>query len=156
LALGMGAATLACLAFIYYVVFPALHWSENQQLAQLSTIPYWLNCLIVLRAAVSEELLFRGYAIERLQELTGNLFIRRSNQLDGFYAGSRRLLGLGPRAGGGCRRSYLHHILSMATQSMGVHAGALRRGWRHLLAGLSIAPFGAKDAARSARRRPVI
>jgi membrane protease YdiL (CAAX protease family) len=84
LALGMGAATLACLAFIYYVVFPALHWSENQQLAQLSTIPYWLNCLIVLRAAVSEELLFRGYAMERLQELTGNRFIAGAISLTVF------------------------------------------------------------------------
>ncbi|GGA32331.1 CPBP family intramembrane glutamic endopeptidase [Dyella nitratireducens] len=72
LAFGTGVLILACLGLIYYVVFPALHWSENQQLAKVSTIPYWLNCLIVIRAAVSEELLFRGYAVERLQELTGS------------------------------------------------------------------------------------
>ncbi|RUL75223.1 CPBP family intramembrane glutamic endopeptidase [Dyella choica] len=75
LACFVGVLILACLALIYYVVFPALHWSENQQLAQVATIPYWLQCLIVVRAAVSEELLFRGYATERLQELTGSRLI---------------------------------------------------------------------------------
>lgn len=70
-----GVLILACLALIYYVVFPALHWTENQQLTQLGKIPYWLQCLIVVRAAVSEELLFRGYAVERLQELTGSRIV---------------------------------------------------------------------------------
>ncbi|GLQ87775.1 hypothetical protein GCM10007898_13430 [Dyella flagellata] len=75
LAFFVGLLILACLGLIYYVVFPALNWSENQHLAQLATIPYWLNGLIVVRAAVSEELLFRGYAVERLQELTGSRFV---------------------------------------------------------------------------------
>lgn len=67
-----GVLILACLVLIYDVVFPALHWSEGQQLGQLGAIPYWLQCLIVVRAAVSEELLFRGYAVERLQALSGS------------------------------------------------------------------------------------
>jgi len=75
LAICTGVLILACLGLIYYVVFPALHWGENQPLAHIAAIPYWLNCLIVVRAAVSEELLFRGYAVERLQELTGSRFI---------------------------------------------------------------------------------
>lgn len=67
-----GIVILAGLAFVYYVVFPALHWTENTQVASLSALPYWLNVLIVVRAAVSEEILFRGYPMERLQELTGS------------------------------------------------------------------------------------
>lgn len=74
LALLTGVLIIACLALIYEVIFPALHWSESQPLAQVLKIPFWLNCLIVVRAAVSEELLFRGYAVERLQELTGSRF----------------------------------------------------------------------------------
>lgn len=67
-----GIVILAGLALVYYVVFPALHWTENTQVASLSALPYWLNVLIVVRAAVSEEILFRGYPMERLQELTGS------------------------------------------------------------------------------------
>lgn len=67
-----GILILVSLAVIYYVVFPALHWSESSQLASVSSLPYWLNILIVVRAAVSEEILFRGYPMERLEELTGS------------------------------------------------------------------------------------
>lgn len=67
-----GVLILATLAVIYLVVFPALHWSESGQISAVASLPYWLNCLIVARAAVSEEVLFRGYPIERLRELTGS------------------------------------------------------------------------------------
>ncbi|MBE1160697.1 CPBP family intramembrane glutamic endopeptidase [Dyella acidiphila] len=74
-AVATGLLILVCLGLIYYVLFPALHWSESQQFSQLATIPYALQCLIVVRAAVSEELLFRGYAVERLQELSGSRLV---------------------------------------------------------------------------------
>lgn len=67
-----GILILASLALISFVVFPALHWSENGQMASVLSLPYWLNVLIVVRAAVSEEILFRGYPLERLEELTGS------------------------------------------------------------------------------------
>lgn len=67
-----GMLILALLALILLVVFPALHWSESSQQASIVSLPYWLNVLIVLRAAVSEEILFRGYPMERLEELTGS------------------------------------------------------------------------------------
>lgn len=67
-----GILVLAVLAVMYDVVFPLLHWTEQQQLSQVGAMPYWLNVLIVVRAAVSEEILFRGYPIERLQQLTGS------------------------------------------------------------------------------------
>lgn len=67
-----GILILALLALIVLVIFPALHWSENTQFASILALPYWLNVLIVVRAAVSEEILFRGYPMERLEELTGS------------------------------------------------------------------------------------
>ena len=67
-----GILILALLALISLVVFPALHWSESSQEASILALPYWLNVLIVVRAAVSEEILFRGYPMERLEELTGS------------------------------------------------------------------------------------
>jgi membrane protease YdiL (CAAX protease family) len=67
-----GTLILALVAGIYFGVFPALHWNENRQVNSVMALPYWLNVLIVVRAAVSEEILFRGYPIERLQELTGS------------------------------------------------------------------------------------
>ena len=68
-----GLVILAGLVFIYYVVFPALHVSEDQQMSQLVATPYWWRFITVVRAAVAEEIFFRGYAIERLQELTGSV-----------------------------------------------------------------------------------
>ena len=62
-----GVLILALLALISLVVFPALHWSESSQEASILALPYWLNVLIVVRAAVSEEILFRGYPMERLR-----------------------------------------------------------------------------------------
>lgn len=35
----------------------------------------WITCLVVLRAGVVEEIGFRGYAIERLEALTGNRWL---------------------------------------------------------------------------------
>lgn len=72
IAIVAGIVVLASLALVSLVVFPALHWSEDQQMASVLALPYWLNVLIVVRAAVSEEILFRGYPLERLQELTGS------------------------------------------------------------------------------------
>jgi len=72
LAVAAGALILAVLATVYLVIFPALHWNEGAQFKTIATIPYWLQCLTVVRAAVSEEITFRGYGIERVQELTGS------------------------------------------------------------------------------------
>jgi membrane protease YdiL (CAAX protease family) len=34
--------------------------------------PYWYRVILVLRAAVVEEILFRGYIIEKVRQLTGS------------------------------------------------------------------------------------
>jgi membrane protease YdiL (CAAX protease family) len=71
-ALATGALMIAVLGLLYLVVFPALHWDETQQMQTLTAVPFWLRLVSVVRAAVSEEVLFRGYALERVQELTGS------------------------------------------------------------------------------------
>ncbi|WP_426702857.1 CPBP family glutamic-type intramembrane protease [Rhodanobacter sp. Col0626] len=72
LAIATGVLMVIVLGVIYLVVFPALHWDERQQLQTLTAVPFWLRLLSVVRAAVSEEVLFRGYALERTQELSGS------------------------------------------------------------------------------------
>jgi membrane protease YdiL (CAAX protease family) len=72
LAVATGALIVALMAAVYLVIFPALHWNEGGQLKSISAIPRWLQCIVVVRAAVSEEITFRGYGIERVQELTGS------------------------------------------------------------------------------------
>lgn len=41
----------------------------------LLSLPVWLRALLVLTAGIFEEVLFRGYAIERLLEMTGSKWI---------------------------------------------------------------------------------
>ena len=63
------------LGVIYYGLFPALNLNEDDQVNQLIATPFLWRFFSVIRAAVGEEVLFRGYAFERLQELTGSKFI---------------------------------------------------------------------------------
>jgi membrane protease YdiL (CAAX protease family) len=57
---------------IYLVVYPLLGQSANEPgLRAAEAMPAWLNALIVLRAAVFEEIVYRGFILERLAELTG-------------------------------------------------------------------------------------
>jgi uncharacterized protein len=74
-----GIVLLASLAGIYFVLFPALHFKEDPQVTQLISQmlvkPHWWRLTLILRGAIAEEILFRGYAIERLRELTGRFSI---------------------------------------------------------------------------------
>jgi membrane protease YdiL (CAAX protease family) len=63
---------IAGLAAIYFVLFPALHVNEDQQINQLVATPFWWRFISTIRAAVGEEVLFRGYAMERIEELIGS------------------------------------------------------------------------------------
>jgi len=65
-----GMLLLAGLTFIFFVVFPFLHLREAPEAAKLLTMPFWWRVLLVVRGVFAEELFYRGYAIERLQELT--------------------------------------------------------------------------------------
>jgi membrane protease YdiL (CAAX protease family) len=45
------------------------HYQNNQFAQQLTRLPIWILTLTCVRAGVGEELVYRGYAIERLQAL---------------------------------------------------------------------------------------
>lgn len=57
------------------VIVRVFHLDTAQILEQQRMIfsrPYWFRVLLVLRAAVVEEILFRGYMIEKVRQLTGS------------------------------------------------------------------------------------
>lgn len=61
------------MAFIYMVIYPALGLSASEPgMAAVAALPFWLRLLIVVRAAVFEEIYFRGFAIERLTDILGS------------------------------------------------------------------------------------
>jgi membrane protease YdiL (CAAX protease family) len=68
-----GVLMVAGIVFIYNVVFPLLHLRMNaKEVAMLMHTPIWYRVLLVTRAAVAEETLFRGYPLERLEEWSGS------------------------------------------------------------------------------------
>ena len=71
-AIGIGVITLVGIGALYYWVLPLLHLSETSQMNQLTQTPAWWRVISVIRAAVGEEILFRGYAISRLKRLTNS------------------------------------------------------------------------------------
>ena len=44
----------------------------TQKVSKLTSLPVWLLALILVRASICEEILFRGYSIERLTALSGS------------------------------------------------------------------------------------
>jgi membrane protease YdiL (CAAX protease family) len=70
---GVGGAfvMVAGMAVIYTVVFPALGLPTNEAtMSAIKSMPLWFRALLILRAAVFEEIYYRGFMIERLAELT--------------------------------------------------------------------------------------
>lgn len=71
-----GVAVLAVLGTMYFVVLPALHLGDSVAATAnggaLMATPFWWRLVSTVRAAISEEVLFRGYAMERIEELTGS------------------------------------------------------------------------------------
>jgi membrane protease YdiL (CAAX protease family) len=75
LAVGVGAGlfTLVSIGAAINILFPILHLKQNMEaLKQMTALPLWHRGLIVLRAGVCEEVLFRGYAMERIREISGS------------------------------------------------------------------------------------
>lgn len=76
LAIITGVLLVAGIIVIYSVVFPLLHLQMNAgEMKSLLETPFWYRFMLVTRAAVGEELLFRGYPIPRLSELIENRWI---------------------------------------------------------------------------------
>lgn len=74
-----GLLLIAGMVAIYSVVFPLLHLQINARVVgMLKHTPLGYRVLLVTRAAVAEETLFRGYPIERLQEWSGSRLLAGS------------------------------------------------------------------------------
>ena len=72
-AIPAGVALFMGVPFLYFTVFPLLHLHMNSgEMSKLLATPFWYRLMLVTRAAVCEEILFRGYPIPRLEELTGS------------------------------------------------------------------------------------
>jgi membrane protease YdiL (CAAX protease family) len=59
----------------FAVVIPLLHLSASAAVAQQQAIlktPFWYRILTLLRAAVVEEIIFRGYLIEKIRQVSGS------------------------------------------------------------------------------------
>lgn len=60
----------ASVVLSYSVIFPLLGLKMNQEaISQITRNPLWLQVLIFACAAVTEEIFYRGYPMERAQEL---------------------------------------------------------------------------------------
>lgn len=57
------------------VIRPALSGTNAEQLRQVVSAPFGLRAALVLTAGICEEILFRGYTLERLQLFTKNIWI---------------------------------------------------------------------------------
>lgn len=80
-----GLLITAVFIFCGLVVLPLLHLKGNAAAARpLMTAPLWFRFLLVLRAAVTEEILYRGYPIERIQALGGSRWLAAGVSVVGF------------------------------------------------------------------------
>jgi membrane protease YdiL (CAAX protease family) len=60
---------------------------------RLMATPFWYRFMLVSRAAMAEEILFRGYPIERLEELTGSRLVAAAISWAAFTIAHHRLWG---------------------------------------------------------------
>jgi membrane protease YdiL (CAAX protease family) len=70
-----GVLMVVGIALIAVLLLPALHLSVSKQMAGALQAPLWFRVCQVSRAAVVEEILFRGYGMERLAEVTSSRVI---------------------------------------------------------------------------------
>lgn len=64
----------AAMAVALAVIRPALSGTNAAQLHQVESAPFGLRLALVISAGICEEILFRGYALERLQLFTRNIW----------------------------------------------------------------------------------
>jgi membrane protease YdiL (CAAX protease family) len=70
-----GVAAVAALIAQFAIIIPMIHLTSDPATvvrAQIMQTPYWYRVLMVLRAAVVEEVLFRAYIMEKVRQLTGS------------------------------------------------------------------------------------
>ncbi|HWE53609.1 MAG TPA: CPBP family intramembrane glutamic endopeptidase [Bryobacteraceae bacterium] len=71
-----GAIVLTAIQIVQFaVIVPLFHLDTTAILARRDAImntPYWYRILLVLRAAFTEEVIYRGYLIEKVRQLSGS------------------------------------------------------------------------------------
>jgi uncharacterized protein len=105
--IGLAAAVLlfASVMVVYAVVFPLLGLSMNQHATEgITRNPLWFQIALALRGAVVEEILYRGYPIARITEVTGSKWLAAAISIVVFtavhlrYWGGAQLLIVAPAA----------------------------------------------------------
>lgn len=77
--------TVAGMALIYLAIFPILGLgSTEDQLRSVQQTPLWFQVALVSRAAIFEEIFYRGFMIERLREITGSKWLAAGLSLAAF------------------------------------------------------------------------
>jgi len=74
---------IALAVFLMWVFAPAAYWTMKHPnlggfetgLAKMATLPDWYLVLAVVLGVTAEEILYRGYAVERIAMLTGSYWI---------------------------------------------------------------------------------
>lgn len=75
-AVAAAVGAMASIMLSYSVIFPALGLKMNMAVVNsITSMPLWLMVGMMLRAGVVEEILYRGYAIERIEALTGSKWL---------------------------------------------------------------------------------
>lgn len=85
--LAAGVVLTALYIAVAAVLLPALHLKGNAgAMHGLLATPLWFRFLLVLRAAVTEEILYRAYPIERVEMLTRSRLLAGAVSVIGFTA----------------------------------------------------------------------
>lgn len=95
---------LALAAFFVYAFTPAVLWALarlrlggfERGLATMEPVPTWLLTLTILVVASAEEILYRGYAVERLAGMAGSYWIAGLVSVLAFAVAHLPNWGLGP------------------------------------------------------------
>jgi uncharacterized protein len=90
-----GIVALAGMALLYYFVLPRLGSDLATKFAAITATPFMLRAEVVVRAAVLEELFYRGFMIERLSEILRNRWIAALVSLVAFVSAHLSFWGWG-------------------------------------------------------------
>jgi membrane protease YdiL (CAAX protease family) len=94
--IGVAAALLlfAIVIVVYALLFPLFGLSMNQQATEgITHHPLWFQIALALRGAVVEEILYRGYPIARIAEVTGSKWFAAAISIVAFTAAHLRYWG---------------------------------------------------------------
>jgi membrane protease YdiL (CAAX protease family) len=75
IAIGVGLGAVVLGVLVTGVAVVALGLGQPDALSAVSRLPLWVKVLLVVTAAITEELVWRSYPIERLTELTGRVWV---------------------------------------------------------------------------------